>query len=57
MTDCTIDRLAWALRCYHNASQQGRLVSTDVAATATQALREYDARLLTPPHPPQGETP
>lgn len=42
MSDSTLDRMAWALRNYKNAAKQGRVVSTDVEATAEQALREYD---------------
>jgi hypothetical protein len=42
MSDRTIDRMAWALRNYKNAAKQDRVVSTDVVATAEQALREYD---------------
>lgn len=46
MPDRTIDRLAWCLRSYKNAATQGRTVSTDVTATAEQALREYDVGIL-----------
>lgn len=42
MSDLLIDRMAWCLRSYHNAAQQGRVVSTDVQATAAASLREYD---------------
>lgn len=42
MSDQTIDRLAWALRCYKNAMDKGLPVSTDVRATAVHALAEYD---------------
>lgn len=42
MSDQLIDRMAWCLRNYHNAAKQGRVVSTDVSATAAESLRQYD---------------
>ena len=46
MADQLIDRLAWCLRCYKNATTQGRTVPTDVVATAKSALHEYDVGKL-----------
>jgi uncharacterized protein (DUF1800 family) len=45
MPDQLITRMAWCLRNYKNAAKQGRVVSTDVEATAEVALREYDLGL------------
>lgn len=42
MSDSLLDRMAWCLRNYKNAARQGRVVSTDVEATAIAALHEYD---------------
>lgn len=42
MPDSLLDRMAWALRCYKNAAEQGRPVPTHVTQTAVDALNEYD---------------
>ena len=45
MPDSLLARMAWCLRNYKNAAQQGRSVSSDVQQTAADALREYDVGL------------